>query len=524
MSKPVTESVLASIIGVSADAVICTDAAHRITFFNEGAAKIFGYSAHEMLGKPLDLLLPMPAQGAHTEHMQRFARSPVPARPMGERQEIRGRRKNGEEFPAEAAIAHSASPDGSVFSVVLRDVSARHRAEMRQRLLTESAQRFGDSIELDETLDLTVRLWVPRFAVAALADASVGPSASRTLCVVPRDDNTREAVFHDVFGAPAHLTEEAWRAGARVDGFSAAAVADVDEAAATVIQRLEPRVVVTLPLVARARLLGLLRLFRHEPLDREDLELAAAIAARAAMAIDNARLLDEVRRAVRSRDETIGVVSHDLRNPVNAMRMLAGAILRDDSGESMSGTATERVKLMFKAAEQMDMLIQDLLDASRVESGRLRINALSVPAGTLLAGAVATLEPLAADRGIRLQTELSGRLPDVLADPDRITQVLSNIVGNALKFSPAGGTVSVRASVAGTAVQVIVIDEGPGIPHEHRQRVFERYWQVNRSNGGVGLGLTIARGIVEAHGGRIWVDDDRTSGAAVLFTLPVSGG
>jgi PAS domain S-box-containing protein len=520
-SKPVTESVLASIISVSSDAVICTNPEQRVTFFNEGAAKMFGYSAREVMGKPLDMLMPARTVGAHAEHMRRFGRSPVAARRMGERQEIRGRRKNGEEFPAEAAIAHSDGPDGPVFSVVMRDVSERYRTEERQRLLMDSGQRLADSIELDETLDLVARVWVPRFAVAAVVDAAIGPTMSRTLCTIPTSPDTREAVFRDVPAPPLPLPEELRRSSAKVSGFSNAAVADFDESTREAVRALDPKVVVTLALVARSRVVGLLRIFRRDPLELEDLALAEAIALRAAMAIDNARMHDEVQRAVRMRDETISVVSHDLRNPVSAVKMLASALLRDDAGNAIPGDATGQLTVIFKAAEQMDALIQDLLDASRAESGRLPIDAAPMPAASLLRDAVATLEPIATDCGIALRAEIPHDLPAVLADPERITQVMSNLVGNAMKFSPAGATVIVRAAVDGSSLQVSVTDSGPGIPPEHRQRVFERYWQLNRSNGGSGLGLTIARGIVEAHGGRIWVDEDHHPGTTLRFTLPM---
>jgi PAS domain S-box-containing protein len=517
----VSKSVLADIIGMSSDAVICTDAAQCIVFFNDGASRIFGYQPAEALGRPLEMLLPAGARARHTEHMRRFGAQAVAARPMGDRQELRGVRKSGEAFPCEAAIAHSKSDEGMVFSVVLRDVTERHRADARQRLAGEAGEHFAASLDFDLTREVVTHLWVPRFALAALVDARRGQELVHTLCVATADGPTGVTVT-TVEDSPESRIDGRLDHRAQVVGFDARFMTDVDPGMLAAIQAQEPTIVVSLPLIAQSQLVGWLRLFRRDAIAHDDLLIVEQIGGRAAMALENARLFEEVRRAVHDRDETLTVVSHDLRNPVNAVRMLAGAILRVEDDQALPAAVVECASVIRQAAGEIDRLIQDLLDASRVESGRLTVTLARVAAATLISDSMNTLRPLATERGQGLDTSIAPTLPEVMADQERVTQLMSNLVGNAFKFTPKGGRISVHAKVEGVDVEVTVTDTGPGIPREQIPRVFDRFWQSSRSRGGVGLGLTIARGIVERHGGRIWVEPDRREGTAIHFTLPVA--
>ncbi len=365
---PLSDTLVAEILSLAADAIICVDGEQRITFFNDGASRIFGYEAEEMLGQPLATLLPLRFRTMHSAHLSKFGKSEQSSRRMGERSLISGVRKNGEEFPAEAAIAHMQSERGPVYSVVLRDVTEQRRA--------------------DET---------------------------------------------------------------------------------------------------------------------------------------NERLLAEMEKAVKQRDEMLGLVSHDLRNPANAVKMLAGAILRlGESGDAeLPAEVVEHATVMLQAATQIDALIQDLLDSTRLEAGRLRLTPQWTSAGELAMAAVETLAPLAAAKGIALTRGLAPNLPDVYADTDRITQVLSNLIGNALKFTPEGGAVRIESVVDGKFVEFSVRDSGSGIPPDDLPFVFDRYWHSKRMNrSGAGLGLAIARGIVLGHGGRIWVESTQGVETIVRFTLP----
>src|SRR5690606_23707517 len=176
-----------------------------------------------------------------------------------------------------------------------------------------------------------------------------------------------------------------------------------------------------------------------------------------------------------------------------------------------------------RTAQRMDHLIQDLLDVSKMEAGRFSVEPLPVAVGSLLDDAREMLEPLAARRDLHLRDETDRRDVRVLADAERVQRVLSNLVGNAVKFTPAGGTITLRTQCSDTECTFSVTDQGPGIPPENLRRIFDRYWQASRTaRQGAGLGLAIAQGIVDAHGGRIWAESSPPDGATFFFTLPIA--
>ena len=365
-----SDALVVQIIAAASDAIICVDTKQVVTFFNDGAEKIFGYEAPEMLGETLDRLIPARFHSAHRAHVRNFSHSPVPSRRMAERAIVTGVRKDGTEFPAEASISKVTGPEGALFAVILRDVS-------------------------DER----------------------------------------------------------------------------------------------------------------------------------ALATNNERLLADLQRAVRARDDMLALVSHDLRNPVNAVRMLAASIVRNaqDPAAGIPPQVAEHAEVMRQAASQMDALIQDLLDVTRLEAGRLLIVPQPMAASLLVAGALETMRPLAQARGVTLASSVEGGLPPVMADPDRIGQVFSNLVGNALRFTSPGQAIRVDATVAGDRMTFTVTDSGAGIPAEELPFVFDRYWQAKRTNrSGAGLGLSICKGLVQRHGGQIWVTSEVGKGTIVSFTLRVA--
>jgi signal transduction histidine kinase len=170
----------------------------------------------------------------------------------------------------------------------------------------------------------------------------------------------------------------------------------------------------------------------------------------------------------------------------------------------------------------MNRLIQDLLDVSRMEAGRFVVDMTPERATSLIAEALEMLEPIAAARSVRIDAADAGDDTFVLADRGGVLRVLSNLVGNALRFTPEGGAVAMSSTRDGDAIRFSVIDQGPGIPAEHLPRIFDRFWQAQRRGEGAGLGLAIAKGIVEAHGGRIWAETEEGGGARFHFTLPLA--
>ena len=223
--------------------------------------------------------------------------------------------------------------------------------------------------------------------------------------------------------------------------------------------------------------------------------------------------------AVRGRDEVLRIVAHDLGNSLSGVLITSSALLRTLPREE--GGVRGAVQNIRHAAEQMQRLRQDLLDVATIEAGHLAMVAAPTSPRELLEEIAAQVAPLAEEKRITVRVEAPGELPRIHADRDRMLQMLGNLVGNAVKFTPEGGEVTLRAAVVGDEVHLAVSDTGPGIPPESRAHVFDRFWQAREHRrGGAGLGLAIARGIVEAHGGRIWLD----GGAGTTFVVALNGG
>lgn len=245
----------------------------------------------------------------------------------------------------------------------------------------------------------------------------------------------------------------------------------------------------------------------------------------AALALENARLHQEARRAVRERDELLAIVAHDLRHSVNAVVMLTGAILsRGATDPAASGApimTRDEVESIRAAARQADGLIQDLQDVSRMAVGRLQIEHERFSAFDLLTEAAEIFEPVMVDAALRFLRRFDEGLPSLHGDRQRLLQVLSNLLGNAVRFTPYGGEVVLSATVVDERLRVEVRDSGPGIAPDEVPRLFEPYGQAPRLlRAGSGLGLSLCKGIIEAHGGEIGVTSAMGTGSAFWFIIP----
>ncbi len=529
VADPITDAVLAGIAVISADAIICIDETQRITFFNEGAERIFGYRRNEALGQPIEVLIPARFRAGHHDIVERFGRSTVQARRMGERNEISGIRKNGEEFPAEAAISRLGDAGNRVYSVVLRDITLRRRTEQNQRFLAEAGEILASSLGANETIRNVARIAVPTLADAAIvsvfhggiargiATAHVDPMRAEDLQLLreeaPIDLKSSHPVAEVIRTGRTLSIPDSQNAEVRL----ASLVADAGQ----IFREARVSSALVLPLVARGQLLGVMELYTlHRKLDGDDVILAEDMSRRAALAIDNARLHEQVTLGLRARDDMIGIVSHDLRNPVNAVKMLTGAILGTERSSPLPLDVIEYSTIIRQASEQMDSLIRDLLDVTRIEAGRLKVETIPTDVGELLEDALVTLSPVASAKSIQLQLSTDPGLPMVAADRERIRQALSNLIGNSVKFSPRGSVIDLHAERKDGEVVVSVSDRGPGMNDEQLSHAFDRFWQSRRTDReGAGLGLTITRGIIEAHGGRIWAESKEGFGSKFSFTL-----
>jgi PAS domain S-box-containing protein len=650
---------LAGIISIAAEAIISTDASQRIVMFNHGAEEIFGYSASEVVGQPLELLIPKRYRASHADHIERFARSGAVSRRMGERNGVAGRRKSGEEFPAEASISQLKLNGDRIFTVVLRDVSDQARAEEALRASEERLQlatrasscvvwdwdistgqltwseAVRDVLRYDPSeIGSSIEWWYERIhpqdverVVASLQRAVAGTGESWTdEHRFLRGDGTYASVLNNgvivrrgraapvrMVGSIADVTERrreedvhrllseaSARLSNALDGhiefgsiapLIVPAIADfflvhevgegsslhrvaaaraapgsssvvlggelreelaeshpVKRALSTsetvfISDPSDPALhlltldeglqgagasgalhsMIVVPLISRDRALGTITLATagsgrwYGP---GELVVAEDLAKRVALALDNSRLYRKTQHALQIRDEVLGVISHDLRSPLHTIRMSV-ATLRDTLRERR----TEPLKwfdIINRSVDRMNAMIENLLDASKIEAGSFSVARAEQDLRALIQQAVELFRPMAAQNSLELRCHIEGDLSRPWVDSDQILRVLSNLLGNAIKFSSQNGVIVLSAERTGDEVRVSVKDDGPGIDPEDLPHVFDRYWQARSGDRrGAGLGLPIARAIVEAHGGHTWAESRRGEGSTFTFTLPL---
>ena len=221
-----------------------------------------------------------------------------------------------------------------------------------------------------------------------------------------------------------------------------------------------------------------------------------------------------------AREDVLGLVAHDLRNPLNLIITTADLLLEEKIEPARQ---RELLEVAMRSGKQMNRLIEDLLDTVRLQAGKFSLDLEDVTLASILRQASESFRPAAERRGIRFDIIPPGDGILVRADPLRVSQLVGNIVGNAIKFTPERGRVTLKAAPDGDRVLIQVADTGPGIPPSDIPHLFDNFWQArNNDHRGVGLGLAIAKGVVEAHGGKIWCESTVGAGSTFSFTLPMA--
>lgn len=527
-----SEAKFSGILGIAADAIITVDGEHRIVHFNRGAEEIFGYSATEAIGRHLNVLIPARYRAGHEAHMQRFAQAPETSRRMGERREIFGLRSDGTEFPAEASISKLVERDGILFTVVLRDITDRVRGAEDERFLAAAGATLAQSLDFNEAAKAIADLPVPRLADACVVDI-IGPNDTLRRIASTRQRETLTPALQGLaahpldWDSPSPIVDAIRRRRREVATSIDAEWLEANEEPALVEhwRALGAHALMALPLGHGEDVFGALTLILTEP-DRaftsDQRSLADKFATVASTTLENARLYGLAQSANRARDEMLGIVSHDLRNPISAIGMCARVL--EDNAPTNSSEQAALLGTIRESAAWANRLIQDLLDVASIERGQLSLKTRPEDPAQVVLQALHMFEVEAEQHEIALTARVPTNLPLVQADSGRIVQVLGNLLRNAIKFTPRGGAITVGADPSDKRVTFSVHDTGTGISADQQARVFDRYW--HSSDGartrGTGLGLSIAKGIVDAHGGRIWVDSVPGEGSTFAFTVPVA--
>ncbi len=521
------------------DAIFTIDANSTITFCNPAVERTFGYRPEELIGQNLEVIIPERLRDAHHRGIARYLRT-------GQRNipwsgvELPALHKDGHEFPCELSFGEWQTGEQKIFTGFARDVTERKlaleaaeetRAQLQRRADEESSFRhlasaLTGAVEMTEVLyEITNRATHVTRADGVYVERIVTVGGNRLVEVVSSAGKGAPPRGLRV-GFPGSMSEEILHNAAPV------ILADMELFGKNMAPYLadtctQCEVLVT-PLIAENDTLGALVLLNSRSSGRHfrdgDIVRARTLGDLASLALRRVRLMEQEREAkekaeaaVRVRDETLGIVSHDLRNPLTTIALSAD-LLREAPPEEQP----ELIDTIRNTTRQMQRLIQDLLDVARLEAGGLAVSTSLIDPESLVREVCAQQEPLAVQKQQRLACELRTPLPKICADHDRLVQVLGNLVGNAVKFTPERGTITIEAKQRDGQVHFVVRDTGPGIPEKDLKDVFTPYWQAKKpAHMGAGLGLAIVRGIIAAHGGQVWAENAPGGGAMFTFTVPV---
>jgi PAS domain S-box-containing protein len=513
------------------------EASQQIDFVSDYVEKMLGYSVDEWLSTP-NFWLSIVYEDDRTRAAQEA--SAIYASCKGGTSEFRWVTKDGRQIWVESQSVVACDEAGNPIGMrgVTMDISERKRSEEAQEFLARASSVLASSLDYEATLASVARLTVPHLAdwcgvdivdedgrIRQLAVAHVDPAKvemardfSRRF---PLDPNAQVGSANVLrTGKPEFypdITDEVLLAAAR------------DEEHFNLIRNLGFKSAMILPLVARGRTHGLITLVIAESgrhYDKTDLALAEDLAQRAAFAVDNARLYREAQRARaeaehanRAKDEFLATVSHELRTPLNAIIGWAHMLRHNKFDEATTERAMETIERNSRAQAR---LIEDILDVSRIITGKLRLDVQPIELIPVVEAAIDAVRPAADAKEIRLQTILDPRAGPISGDPGRLQQVVWNLMSNAVKFTSRGGRIQIRLERVNSHVEIIVSDTGQGISAELLPYIFERFRQGDSSStrihGGLGLGLAIVRHLVELHGGTVHASS-MGDGEGATFTV-----
>jgi PAS domain S-box-containing protein len=526
-----------------AESVIAQDPAGRIIYANDMAARTLGFST-------ADDLLELPSKEV-VKHYEIFDEDGVP-------------------FPLERLPGSIALRDGLSASAVMRyrylgtgeerwsnvkatpvfdeegrvrfaisifhDITERRRAEESQRFLAEAGGRIASSLDYETTLASVARMAVPVLADWCSVDVLEEDGTLKRLAVAHVDPKKVEWAYELQERYPPDMkaaqgVPQVLRTGKSelypeiTDEMLVAAA--IDEEHLRIMREIGFTSAIIAPLVSQGRTLGVIIFISAESgrrYGREELALAENLAHRAGIAVDNARLYRTAQDANRLKDEFLATVSHELRTPLTAILGWASMLRKTEFERQTARNALETIERNARAQSQ---IIEDLLDVSRIVTGKLRLDVRQVEPASFIDAAVDSVRPAAEAKGVRLSKALDTGPTALSGDPARLQQVTWNLLTNAIKFTPRGGRVEIRLSRVGSNVEITVSDTGAGIKREFLPYVFDRFRQADssttRRHGGLGLGLSIVRHLVELHGGSVRAESGgEGQGSTFTVTLPVA--
>ena len=530
---------LAAIVEASDDAILSKDLNGVIKSWNPGAERMFGYTATEAIGQSIRMIIPKDRHDEETAVLDRIRRGEK----IDHFETIRCR-KDGTSLPISLSVSPIRNEAGTVIgaSKIARDITNRKRAQEKAE---REHHRLAFLAQMAETLPKYLDYRKTLRAIAALAVPAI---ADWCAVDVVRDDGEIERLAV-VDGDPAR-TEIAREIGLRYDDptlpYSAhqvirtatpvlipritdemiSAAAHGDQHRIEAVRSLGLISYLCVPLMVSGRAVGAMALVTAESGRRysnDDLRFAEDLAWRIGLTMENARSYEGLQRANRLKDEFLATLSHELRTPLNAIlgysRMIRAGML---SGANLTGA----VATIERNATSLNQMVEDVLDVSRIVAGKMRLTVQAIELPLVIHEAVDTIKPAAEAKRIRIHTVIDSQVGPISGDPDRLRQIIWNLLANAVKFTPKEGQIQVRLERINSSVEIIVSDSGIGIPTDFLGHIFERFRQADsgttREHAGLGLGLSIVRNLAELHGGTVSASSGGPgTGATFRVRLPL---
>src|SRR5579859_840014 len=519
-----------ALIQHSADAIQLISADAKILYSSDSVEHVLGY-------KPEDIQGDGPEPHLHPDDlplfMERF--TALLQKPGGQDTlEYRVRHKNGSWAWIEATGSNYLH-DLQIQAIVgnFRNITQRKQLEERQRLLNKASEKLVTSLDHQITLQEIAQLLVPSMAdycrIALLdtqgqiKEIAVNHIEPQKIALVRELYEQYKDRASSTYGLNNLLETGQPELISAVTPEVVAPSAQENPAMLSIIEALGLTSYMGTPLIAREKVIGAITFSSVQPercYTQEDLAFAQELARRIALTLDNARLYQEAQKAISVRDDFISIASHELRTPVTSLKLYV-AVLQKQLARFGEENVTYSLTKMDAQLNKLTLLIKDLLNVSRIELGRLDFQQELFDLNEVVKETVEQIQPTTRKHGIRVEGQISR---PAWGDKDRVGQVLTNLLTNAIKYSPQADTIIVRITSTDEAAVVSIQDFGIGIEKEHLHAIFERFYRVTdpdeKTYPGLGIGLYISHEIIKRHGGTLSVESEKGRGSVFSFTLP----
>jgi PAS domain S-box-containing protein len=514
------------------DAIIIVGSTGKIEFVNAQVVNWFGYNRVELIGWPIEILIPENLRTIYVEERNKYLEHPVQLTMDRPGLDLNGRRKDGSEFPIDIGLSPSETLNGIIVTAIIRDKTERKKREGQMQFLASASRVLAETFQDEDKLKKMANL-----AVTEIADGCTvrlfGEDLKLNLAAVVHRDLEKQSIIERL--AKAYDGR----------GILAREISEVLKTQKVQIRNDINKVIFTdlnlkpseredleqlgefnsavIPLKANGEVIGILTIMTDKSKRRyeeSDIEFLESIGTQVALSIENSRLYNKAQSAIKLREEILAIVSHDLRNPLSTIQLASQLLpkIADDKNKIL--TFSEKI---LRSTDQMKRMIEDLMDFAKIQEGNLSIEKKIEEPKVVIDTVFEMMKAQADEKGLVFTLELSPEFPIIKFDKQRIAQALLNLVGNSIKFTESGGHVHISAlKSADGGVRFSVTDTGPGISEVDLPKIFDRYWQAQRSKSlSAGLGLSITKGIIEAHGSSITVESDLGKGCTFYFVLPI---